>query len=55
LIGDRIAAVLDLKADRAAQTLLIQNWVWTADADKRADKRRIEAELDRFAAFQFEA
>ena len=53
LIGDRISAVLDLKADRQTKRLLIQNWVWTGDADKRADKRRIDAELDRFAAFQF--
>lgn len=55
LIGDRIAAVLDLKADRETKRLLIQNWVWTQAADKRTDKRRISAELDRFSAFQFSA
>ena len=52
LIGDRVAAVLDLKADRATGTLLVQQWssIGAASAD---DKRLIEAALDRFAAFQF--
>jgi uncharacterized protein len=53
LIGDRIAAVIDIKADRQAGRLLIQQWTWTADAKRRDDKRRIDAALDRFAAFQF--
>jgi uncharacterized protein len=53
LIGDRIAAAIDIKADRQAGRLLIQQWTWTAEAKRRDDKRRIEAALDRFAAFQF--
>ena len=53
LIGDRIAAAIDLKADRQAKSLLIQNWTWTRDGVAKTDKRRIEEALDRFAAFQF--
>lgn len=53
LIGDRIAAAIDIKADRATSNLLIQQWTWTAAGNRRGDKRRIEAALDRFAAFQF--
>jgi uncharacterized protein len=53
LIGDRIAAAIDIKADRQAGRLLIQQWTWTAEAKRRDDKRLIEAAFDRFAAFQF--
>lgn len=53
MMGDRIAAAIDIKADRAADKLLIQNWTWTSDGNRRGDKKAIEAELDRFAAFQF--
>lgn len=52
LIGDRIVAVLDLKADRASGTLLVQQWSWIG-AGSAADKAAIETALDRFATFQF--
>jgi len=51
LVGDRIEAMLDLKTDRAAGKLLIQNWHWAGKSSKPL-KARIEAELHRFEAFQ---
>jgi uncharacterized protein len=55
LIGDRIVAAIDLKADRQAQALRVQSWTWMRDGASQRDKRRIEEALDRFAAFQFAA
>lgn len=52
LVGDRIVAVLDLKTDRAAGKLLVQQWTWIEDAESRTLKRRIEEELGRFERFQ---
>ena len=52
LDGDRIVAVLDLKTDRAAGRLLIQQWTWMEGSGSAATKQRIEAELDRFERFQ---
>lgn len=52
LIGDRIVAVLDLKTDRAAGRLLIQQWSWIAGCESVETKARIEAELSRFERFQ---
>ena len=52
LIGDEVVAVLDLKADRAAGRLLIQQWTWLEGQDRPEAKRLIEAELERFARFQ---
>ncbi|ALM50979.1 winged helix-turn-helix domain-containing protein [Halomonas huangheensis] len=51
LIGDQIAAVLDLKTDRQQQKILVQKWTWIApqSAELRA---AIEAELERFERFQ---
>jgi len=51
LVGDRIEAMLDLKTDRAAGKLLIQNW-HSAGKSNKSLKARIEAELHRFEAFQ---
>ena len=52
LIGDEIAAVLDLKIDRVARRLLIQQWTWITTAARRERKRRIEDALHRFEHFQ---
>lgn len=51
LIGDEIAAVLDLKTDRAAGKLKIQQWTWIRDETPEL-KRQIEEELARFERFQ---
>ncbi|MCB9994533.1 MAG: YcaQ family DNA glycosylase [Hyphomicrobiaceae bacterium] len=53
LVGNRIVAGLDLKADRPSQTLQINAWHWFAEARPETDKPLIEAALDRFSAFQF--
>ncbi|WDR01989.1 crosslink repair DNA glycosylase YcaQ family protein [Devosia algicola] len=52
LMGDEIAAVIDLKADRAAKSLLVQNLHWRCSPDATA-KTALDEALDRFAAFQF--
>ncbi len=52
LVGDRIVAAIDLKADRARRELLIQQWTWVGDGSER-DKHRIEEALHRFERFQF--
>jgi uncharacterized protein YcaQ len=54
LLGDEIAAVLDLKTDRAARRLLIQRWTWIGKTARRENKRRIEEALERFERFQLE-
>jgi len=54
LIGDEVAAVLDLKTDRIARRLLIQQWTWISKALRRERKRRIEDALHRFERFQLE-
>ena len=52
LVGDEIAAVLDLKTDRVRRTLLVQKWTWISDRSRRARKRQIEDALHRFERFQ---
>jgi uncharacterized protein YcaQ len=54
LVGDKIVAAIDLKADREKQRLLIQQWTWVGDGSIRLHKARIEAGLDRFSRFQFD-
>jgi uncharacterized protein YcaQ len=52
LIGDQIAAVIDLKTDREARQLRLQQWTWLAQRERRARKRQIEEALHRFERFQ---
>ena len=53
LVDDAIVAVLDLKTDRTARQLLVQQWTWIAPRGARqTHKRRIEEALDRFETFQ---
>jgi uncharacterized protein YcaQ len=52
IIGDRVVAALDLKADRERGKLLLQKWTWIGKGPRRADKAKIEAELARFERFQ---
>jgi len=53
LIGDEIVAALDLKTDRAAGKVLIQQWTWVGKGDAKAHKGKVEEALGRFEAFQF--
>jgi uncharacterized protein len=52
LVGDRIAAVVDLKTDRERQKLLVQQWTSIGKGPRRADRKRIEEALHRFERFQ---
>ena len=52
LVGDEIAAVLDLKTDRVRRKLLVQQWTWMSARERRERKRRIEEALHRFERFQ---
>jgi uncharacterized protein YcaQ len=52
LVGDEIVALLDLKADRAQQKMLLQRWTWLGKSSRRSHKKRIEDALHRFERFQ---
>jgi uncharacterized protein YcaQ len=52
LVGDEIVAVLDLKADRERQKLLMQQWNWITPRLRRLRRQQIEEELHRFERFQ---
>lgn len=52
LAGERMVAVLDLKTDRAAGKLLMQQWSWLDGHESPELKRAIEEELQRFERFQ---
>lgn len=52
LAGDRIVAVADLKADRAARKLLVQQWTWLEPEPSAELRRRIDEEMQRFERFQ---
>jgi uncharacterized protein len=54
LVDDRIVALIDLKTDRAAQRVLIQQWTWIGRSKTAENRRRIEEELGRFERFQLE-
>lgn len=55
LSGNKIIAMLDLKTDRAAQKLLIQNWSWLEAYKSKSNKELIESELERFEQFQLKS
>ncbi|MDY0985634.1 crosslink repair DNA glycosylase YcaQ family protein [Microbacterium sp. CFBP9023] len=52
LVGDRIVARVDLKADRATSTLQVQSAWWEPQARPDADAERIAAELALAAEWQ---
>ena len=52
LIGDEVVAAIDLKADRSARKLAIQQWTWVGRGSARRHKRSIEEALNRFERFQ---
>ena len=54
LMGDTIVAALDLKTDRAAGKLLVQNWVNLVDTGAEG-RAAIEAALTHFERFQLGA
>ena len=50
-LGDRVVAAVDLKTDRAAGKLLVQNWTWLAEIGAE-EKAAVDTELGRFERFQ---
>jgi uncharacterized protein YcaQ len=52
LAGDRIVAVADLKTDRAARKLLVQQWTWLEPEPSPELKRQVDEEMGRFERFQ---
>lgn len=52
LAGDRIVAVADLKTDRAARKLLVQQWTWLEPEPSLELKRQVDEEMQRFERFQ---
>lgn len=52
LAGDRIVAVADLKTDRAARKLLVQQWTWLEPEPSSELKRQVDEEMQRFERFQ---
>jgi uncharacterized protein YcaQ len=52
LVGDEIAAVIDLKTDRVRRKLLLQKWTWVSKRERVQRKRQIEEALQRFERFQ---
>ncbi len=52
LVGDEIAAAVDLKTDRERRKLLVQRWTWVSNRSRASRRRRIEEALHRFERFQ---
>jgi hypothetical protein len=52
LVGDRIVAAIDMKTDRAARQLRVQQWTWMVKRPPRALRAAIEAALHSFEHFQ---
>ncbi|HEV7293371.1 MAG TPA: crosslink repair DNA glycosylase YcaQ family protein, partial [Devosia sp.] len=51
LVGDRVVAAIDLKADRRERRLIVQNWTWIADCGTEA-KAAINEAMHAFERFQ---
>lgn len=54
LAGDEIVAAIDLKTDRAARKLMIQQWTWVGQGQEALHRLAIEEALGRFETFQLE-
>jgi len=52
LVGDRVVARVDLKADRVTSTLRVQSAWWEPHAQPQHDAEPVAAELDRAARWQ---
>ena len=52
LVGDEIAAAIDLKTDRERRRLLVQRWTWVGNRPRPSRRRQIEEALHRFERFQ---
>jgi uncharacterized protein len=52
LVGDQIVAALDLKTDRLAKKLLVQQWHWIGQGSSRAHRQLVDAALHKFEQFQ---
>lgn len=52
MIGDAIVAAIDLKTDRTAARLLLQQWTWIDRRASKLLKRQIEEKLHAFEKFQ---
>lgn len=52
LVGERVVAAIDLKADRANKTLIVQKWTWLGEVTGE-ERAGIDEALHRFEAFQF--
>jgi uncharacterized protein len=52
LVGDQIAAVIDLKIDRERRKLLMRRWTWIGKGPRAARRKQIEEALHRFERFQ---
>ncbi|WP_353154281.1 crosslink repair DNA glycosylase YcaQ family protein [Pollutimonas bauzanensis] len=53
LVDGEIVAVVDLKADRTRQELLLQQWTWVGGGDASLHTKQIEEKLHQFDQFQF--
>ena len=53
LIGDKIVAAIDMKADRASRTLHVKKWTWLQNGTSRSFQTTVEEALHRFEKFQF--
>ena len=53
LVGDKIVAAIDLKADRASRTLIVKKWTWLQNGASRSFQTMVDEALHRFETFQF--